>query len=741
MTERTATSDPEGKSVWKRLGIYLVSAALSLLILAIVMQLWRADLRVPLAYSGDAMFYHVITKGMIDHGWFEKNPSIGLPTGMDLRDVPTSDHNFFLLFLKLISLFTSNYALVVNLFFLAGFPLTAMSALFVFRRFGVSIAPAFIGSQIYTFLPFHFSRGENHLFLAAYYLVPLVAMVILWVCDESPAPAEAKISRLKTLLRDYRFVAALVICALVGSTGTYYAFFSCFLLLVAGGLVAIRRRRLSPFLLPLIFIGVIGTVTVVNLLPSMIYLARNGDTSIVRRNPADADTYGFKLAQLLLPISGHRIYRVSQFKGVYNLRPSVNENDDSSLGAIGSLGFLALLGWFLYKKADHSLLQERGVGGLFHHLSLLSIAGVLLATIGGFGSLFALIISPKIRAYNRIGIFLGFFAIFAIVLLLDETSRRYFSSRGQGIVFNLGLLLTLVVGVFDQTSVRFIPNYAQIKAEHQQDAAFVQGIESTLPPGASIFQLPVVSFPENPKVNKMNDYDLAKGYLHSKRLQWSYGAIKGREGDVWQKLAAAKPAPELVETIALAGFSGLYLDRFGYQDNGDRLIAELAEITGAQRITSANDRLAFFDLSEYARKLREKYQGADWEVRKEAVLHPLLILWQNGFSEVESNGENSWRWCADEGRLEIVNGARQARRVKLEMTLAAGRDANLKITSGLFSEQLRINLAGVDLKKDLVIPPGRHMIKFYCDAPRVLAPLDSRVIVFRVQNYKLSLAE
>ena len=73
-----------------------------------------------------------------------------------------------------------------------------------------------------------------------------------------------------------------------------------------------------------------------------------------------------------------------------------------------------------------------------------------------------------------------------------------------------------------------------MKSEFRHDAEFVQRIETVMTPGAMIFQLPVVAFPENPKVNRLNDYDLAKGYLHSTRLRWSYGAIKGRENDAWQ---------------------------------------------------------------------------------------------------------------------------------------------------------------------------------------------------------------
>ena len=41
--------------------------------------------------------------------------------------------------------------------------------------------PAIFAALLYTFLPYHFVRGEHHLFLAAYFTVPLAVLMTLWV--------------------------------------------------------------------------------------------------------------------------------------------------------------------------------------------------------------------------------------------------------------------------------------------------------------------------------------------------------------------------------------------------------------------------------------------------------------------------------------------------------------------------------------------------------------------------------
>src|SRR6185369_15166668 len=119
-------------------------------------------------------------------------------------DVPTSDNNLYFLLIKLISLFTSDYAVIINLFFLLSFPLTTAIAFYVLRRFGLSYFPAALGSLLYTFLPFHLVRGQHHVFLTSYYLVPLMVMVILWVCSEEIMQTDAESGRPRLNLRQPR---------------------------------------------------------------------------------------------------------------------------------------------------------------------------------------------------------------------------------------------------------------------------------------------------------------------------------------------------------------------------------------------------------------------------------------------------------------------------------------------------------------------------------------------------------
>jgi len=701
-----------------------------------LLQLWRADLRVPLTYHGEAIYNGMLVKGVLEQGWHLSNPALGAPAGVDLRDVPMSDNNLHFALIRLLGLGTSNYARVMNAFFLLTFPLTALTALFVLRRFGLAAWPALCGSLLYTFLPFHFGRGQHHLFLAAYYLVPLGIMVALWIMLGAVSLVDDE-RRWSWRHCRGKLLAGVIICALIGSGGVYYAFFTCFFFLVAGGVAAFRRGDARHLVLPAALVVLTAAVITVHFLPSIVHVYRHGDTPMIRRYPVDAELYGLRVSQLLLPVTGHRLPWVARFKEFLDTERGVNESNLSSLGILGSLGFLALLGRLLIAKPQVIWRNEDVARRALHDVGILNLAAVLVATVGGFGALVALLITSQIRAYNRISIFIAFFSVFAVVVGLDSVDRRYGRTwRGRAVLVVV-FTTVLGLGVLDQTSPRAVADYARVGAEYGSDATFVHQLEQLMPPGAMVFQLPMVPYPEHPTVHRMHDYDHGRGYLHSKRLRWSYGAVKGREGEAWQRWVAAKPVPEMIETLAAAGFSGLYLNRSGYADWGVRLSDEISTVLNQSPLRTHDDRLRFFDLTAHRQALHAAHTPAQWQALQEEALHPLLLIWHHGCSDLEGTPENNFRWCAASGEWHLINRTSHTKRVTFEMALTSPHPGNLRIESPLLSGSVRLGPVRQAVTTSVSIPPGEHTIRFVCDAPRVLAPADNRLLVFRVLDFKL----
>jgi hypothetical protein len=623
--DRRRRSSEPARSAW---GHPLVAAAvalgLSLLILTCVIRLWDADLTILPNTKGDVIVVAMSVKSMVENGWWLHNPRLGMPFGQQLFDVPFVD-NLSMLAMKLLSLYASNYAVVINCFFFLTFPLTVIISLLVLRRFAISYPSAIVASLLYVFLPYHFFRGEAHLFLSAYYVVPLIVMVCVWLWRNEldvrrvalDGPAAPHISR--------RATCTLITVLLIGSGENYYAFFACFLLCVAGIGGSLSSSSLRPLSLAVSLSALVTLVVALNNVPSLVYIWHHGTNKVVAvRGPQEAELYGLKISQMLLPVDGHRVPYLSRLRNNYNsLAPIVNENGATTLGAVTGFGFLFLLAQLLW-------LRETQVGDLCRPLASLAVASVLFGTIGGFGSLFNFLIYAQFRAYNRISIFIAFLSLFATALLLDLLGREFDRRELGRWMWYSSLALVLLVGLLDQTSAVFVPHYAESRVENLSDAAFVKKIEASVPRSAMIFQLPIVPFPTNPPVQRMVDYDLLKGYLHSASLRWSYGSVKGRDGALWDECVGNQPLNWMVPEIVFAGFSGIYIDRYGYSDSGARIESAFLQILGESPIVSDNGRLAFFNLTKLAISTRAQYTLAEWLARHEQALRLSEVRTQCG---------------------------------------------------------------------------------------------------------------
>ena len=204
--------------------------------------------------------------------------------------------------------------------------------------------------------------------------------------------------------------------------------------------------------------------------------------------------------------------------------------------------------------------------------------------------------------------------------------------------------------------------------------------------------------------------------------------MRGHDGDNWQKSIAVLPLNELVNTVAAAGFSGIYIDRGHLPDSGAKFESEISSLIKSEPIVSRNQRLTFFNLSEYRKNL-----NAD----PEKALSPLLLRWQKDFSILEGTPDNNWRWCASNGELLIENRLTREREINIELTASSVSEGSLRIESPNFSEKIRTVPTPTPFSKKFTIPPGSYSIQFISDIKAVTHPPDTRLFSFKVNNFKL----
>lgn len=548
------------------------AAALASIGATIFLRLWDADARVPFSYSGDGTLNLTLIKTVMERGWFYENARLGAPSGQQLYDYPVlSGDGLHVVFFWLAGLFTDDPSLVMNGFFVLTFPVTAVVTYLVLRRLTVGPEIAVVIAVLYTLTPYHFMRGEVHLFLAAYYVVPIGAYLALSVLD-----GRARIGLATAGL------AALVALA---SGSFYYSAFTVLLVAIAAILRFFASKDRRAFLPAAFVVGVILAVSLVQLAPTIVYRVANGtNEEVAKRYWFESENYSLRLTQLLLPVDGHRIDALASRKAEYTEQIPQNEGRAATLGIVASVGFLWLLAVVLLAVVG----AWSGVIARYRGIAALTLASVLVGTTGGLATLLA-VAWPQIRAWNRLSIFIAFFALMAVGLLL-ESLRPRLPALGFGAL--LGALL--VLGALDQTSSFFIPPHAGLAADYRADQSWYRSVEGELAEGASVVQLPHEPFPE-PPLGPRPIYEPAKGYLHTSDLRWSWGAMRGRPDD-WSALYAIRPAAELVPAAREAGFEAVVVDKLAYPDGGVATESDLRRVLGTEPERGPESRYLFWRL-------------------------------------------------------------------------------------------------------------------------------------------------
>lgn len=737
-----------------------LAAAVTTAILVAGQRLDRADFHAPFQYEADALLILPMVKSTVETGTHWRTHRLGAPGEQELHDFPVVDHLHFAVIWLLGQAFPDP-VVVFNLFHVLTYPLTAVTAAFVLRRFGVSGPGAVVGGVLYAVQPYHYLRGQVHYFLSAYYVVPLTLMVVLWVCrGRLPFVATGPDGRDRFTVRTWDTFWAVVIGLATASAGAYYAFFACLFLVMAGvyGWAATGRWRAAAA--AGLVIGVIVAGGVANHAPTFPHQFRYGYNSRPhQRLSEEAERYGLKIAQLVFPVANHNPVGIGEtilldpaaLRSVYQSqllgdRPLV-ESDWSPLGLIGAAGFVGLLA---------VLLLPVRFGWPVGPLAALTGFGTLVGTVGGFGAVFNFLVSPQVRCYNRMSIYLAFLALFAVVWAVD---RLTVGRAGRRWAVGLGLLM---FGVWDQTNDQWFPDLRprptaysgdgsreQVARRWRADAAFFAQIEEHVP-GGMVFNYPHIEFPEAPpyreagSLEQTDGYEHVLGFLHTKTVRWSYGAMKGREWDTWDRQASGRgtAVPDFLQRLVAVGFDGLLVDTRGLNPRwyAEYFVPGLEQSLGrgVVRIADPDRGLVFFSLKEYRQTL-EQNSPAHLEAIAKAEREKPVALWLSGFESYEPVGyEWRTRWCGPRGTLVLVNPTDRPITLDIRMKFRTTYNdrATLAITGGVWADEVEIGADATPYQVCVTLPPGRHRVGFKCKPHVGVLPGDSRNQLFVVLDFK-----
>ena len=217
-----------------------------------------------------------------------------------------------------------------------------------------------------------------------------------------------------------------------------------------------------------------------------------------------------------------------------------------------------------------------------------------------------------------------------------------------------------------------------------------------------------------------------------------------REPSAWQVQVTSLPVDQLVETLALAGFEGIFVNRHGYPDMAAKLEAELNASLLVQPIVSSDSRLSFFPMARYNAGLRQRYSIQEWEEKRDRILHPALLagIW-DGFYALGREEDTYVRWCEANGEMFLSNTGSRAQDVTLTVRFQTGdpNPARVRLDSPLFSAEAEIVDQRGSLTQRMTVPPRRHRITVACKARSCNGPGELRTLVFGIADWKVTNAE
>jgi hypothetical protein len=492
----------------------------------------------------------------------------------------------------------------------------------------------------------------------------------------------------------------------------------------------------------------IAVFGVLNHAPTFGYQSRFGQNSRPHTRLAEeADIYGMKLAHLVLPVPDHQSSALARVRAAYDsphFRPLQNENTFDALGLIPSLGLIGLL-------VASFLPQPRRFP--IGPAAALALFAVLLGTIGGVGSIFNHLITPQVRAYNRISIYLAFLALIAVCWVLDRLGDRLptWTLRGRW-KFPTRLLLALGLsgfGLWDQlnTDWFWFTKENETRAKHitqyWQDREFFQQVEEQLTPGSAVFCYPHLPYPEGVPLAGLESYEHVRGYLHTRTTRWSFGAMNGREWDTRGRDLMNETPPRFFERLVLLGFRGILINTRGLGvKNYQELVQELERVAGSVvPISHPGGDLHFVNLSAYAESLQSAYGQSSYQKLVQKEFDQISTLWLKGFLTSEPLGKE-WRLhlAPKRAQLVLVNPTERIRKVRIEaeFALLIRGPTPLMLSGAGWTDHLSISNDFQAYSRELELLPGHTKIWITTEEPAHYVPTDSRRLLVLVKNYRLT---
>jgi hypothetical protein len=594
--------------IWRQLGWATLTGLIALVAAVIALGITPDSLsmRWQSGTADDQTLHYMVSTVAGDSPFFLPNDRMGFPSTQNLFFAPQYDP-ISAVVLTVFGFLLKDGVTALNVYQVLSFFTVGFTSYLFFRALRVRTAVAVAFGLVLALAPFHFQRvGFGHAFVSNYWAVPLVGILLLMIAGPSTNPMTPWIDTAPTkrsrLLR--RLVPIVVLTLLVSLSLSYYFVFAA--ILMGGVLIAVAVRSLlagegwKPLLWPAVTTGLLVVFVGVQLAILSLDFNDRYQNYFAGRTAAQSELHGGRITTLLLPWAGSLLPLFGRWGREYNLQTTVSiyaEPPGTPFLAAGAM--VLMIAFIVIRLLAAPPVQSRYHLGRFlddPRARLMAASffwGLLFYAVAAFGVIFAFVISPELRAWVRMGIFLIVFALGFLAVLVDTVLTRR-------LVRALALTAVLAIVLVDQlwgvrTAVDLQPT------PDTAIRAYVADAEQALDPDCGVVQLPLKGFPETGPIGAMPDYNEALPYILAtdNTLRWSYGAVRGsKSGDFWEGI---ETPGDFAAAVRESGACAIQVDQLAYVDVPDGWRAFVDSVADAAdptlRSTDEGERFLLFEVS------------------------------------------------------------------------------------------------------------------------------------------------
>jgi len=556
---------------FKTLSYYLITPLISFLVLFFYFDFNIFKYGDPILFGdGDNIFAISTFKLIIKEGLTYCSKYVGHPQ-IDTNcfaDYALNNSIISFWIIRFFTFFSANPFVVSYCFVYFSIFLIAISANFCFREIGIS---KFNSSALAVL----FSITNNKivyligLSVGNYFIIPFVVLLCFWIIDGKVQAVNVDKNGKINILPNKYFYFALLIGVIASTSSAYYGYACIVSLFVSGVILFLRNQKIDRkvfSVIIIIFILVVISIAI-NFVTIMFWI-ENGHNDIITRGNAAGIFHGIAIAPFLLPIEDHIIKFFGdfavEFKEAFQIR---YEKAFHQLGLFASIGFCSLLG---FTCSSMFLIYQKVQKYKFYGLNFSQEKYYVLSFVASFNLLLILFLHSEsfylflhyyftnIRGIARLNIVFIFLALIFFGVIFDEliAQKKIFKKT---IFTKIMIVIICCLALIDAVGgpTKLSKNFANNKKNYENQKAFVENIEKSIPVGSKIFMMPIKGFPEA----YWDNYQSVIGYIFSKELNFSYPVPKNRKSHLWQREVADLKFQDFVKKIKEKDFVGIWIQR------------------------------------------------------------------------------------------------------------------------------------------------------------------------------------